>query len=170
MFFKGLKEKSIQKAITKTNSFRVLNDENTAVKKLGLIVNTNDVAISDADIKKIKAVFLNPHIEMVFFTKEDKKSNQDNALISPKNIGWRAVLKSKELKTFSATNFDILISLSFSFNIYFNVITAMTKANFKVSTSEYNQELNDLSLTMTHFDIGMFTSELKKYLTILNRI
>ena len=170
MFFKGLKEKSIQKAITKVNGARVLNDDKSAIKTLGLIVNTNDVALSDSDIKKIEAVFSNANSEIILFTNEHKKTNQENGLTSPKNIGWRAVLKSEELKSFSSQNFDVLITLSYSFNLYLNAITAMSTAKFKVSTSEHNQELCDLSLTMPHFDADMFTFELKKYLTILKRI
>ena len=170
MFFKGLKEKSILKAINKVNSLRELTDDKAAIKTIGFIVNTNDVALSDADIKKIETVFSVKNSQIIYYTNNVQKTNAENGLTSSKDIGWRAVLKSEALKAFASTNFDVLITLSYSLNLYLNAITAQSSAKFKVSTTSHNQDLNDFTLETTHFDVAIFTSELKKYLTILNKI
>lgn len=170
MFFKGLKEKSIQKAISKCNNLRELLDGNSKVKTIGFLINIDEVSITDSELSSICNVLDSENIGQLNFTKTVKKTNEESGLISPKNIGWKAVLKHPDLKIFCQTQFDVLITLTETDSIYLNAVNAFSQAKFKVSTTCNNENLNDLIVATSPFKVDVFTSELKKYLTILNKL
>lgn len=170
MFFKGLKEKSILKAITKANNLRELSQESNQIKSVGFIVDTSDFNLSEADLEQI-AKSIGATLEAsVKFTKTHKKTNADEGLIAPKQIGWKGVFKTQELKDFQTKNFDVLITLSQTENLYISALNTLTQAKFKVSVSSNYENFNDLNLNLPKFDLSIFISELKKYLTILNKV
>jgi hypothetical protein len=170
MFFKGLKEKSIQKAIVKHNNSRELLDGNSKIKTIGFLINTDEVSITESELTSICSVLNSENKGQLNFTKTVKKTNLELGLISPKNIGWSAVLKHPDLKAFCKIEFDVLITLTETGSVYLDAINAFSQAKFKVSTTCNNEELNDLIVTTLPFKVDVFTSELKKYLTILNKL
>lgn len=170
MFFKGLKEKSILKAISKHNNSRQLLDGNSKFKTIGFLINSDEVSITDKELVAVCKVFNANNLGVLYYTKIRKKTNIELGLISPKNIGWSAVLKLPKLKKFCQTEFDVLITLTQTDSIYLNAINAFSKARFKVSTTCSDDYLNDLIVRTTPFEVNVFTSELKKYLTILNKL
>ena len=91
-------------------------------------------------------------------------------LFSKKQIGWKGKIKSNELETFINTNFDALISYYKQDNLELNLVTARSKANFKIGISHNDERLSDLILDVKPNDFNIFKKELVKYLTILNKI
>ena len=170
MFLKGLKEKSIQKAITKHNNSRQLLDGNSKIKTVGFLVNVDSISVTQKELTVICNAINAENKGILNFTEVVKKTNEELGLLSPKNIGWKANLKHESLKSFCATPFDVLITLSEKEVLYFDCINAFSQAKFKVSMHEDNQDLNDLVINTTTFNVEVFAQELKKYLTILNKI
>ena len=170
MFFKGLKEKSILKAIKKENNSRELLNGSSKIKSVGFIVNTEEIPITNEDLNKISASINAKFEAVLLFTKINKKTNLEEGLVSPNQIGWKAVFKVPELKEFQSKKIDLLITLSKEDNLYVLALNTLTKADFKVCISEYYESSNDLSLNIQDFKLEIFITELKKYLTILKKI
>ena len=50
------------------------------------------------------------------------------------------------------------------------MVTAASKANFKIGLSGVDDRLHDFILDVTTKDFSVFKTELKKYLTILKKV
>jgi len=170
MFFKGLKEKSIQKAITKHNNSRQLLDGNSKIKTVGFLVNVDHISVSEKELTLICNAINAENKGVLNFTEIVKKTNEELGLLSPKNIGWKANLKLNKMQEFCNTPFDVLITLSLKEDLYFNCINAFSQSRFKVAICNDSQDLNDLVINTDTFNVDVFAQELKKYLTILNKI
>jgi len=79
-------------------------------------------------------------------------------------------LKHKDLFYFTETPFDVLICYFLAEDNELKQIAAMSNANFKVGISNEDDRLYDLIIDINTKNFEIFTKELKKYLTILNKI
>ena len=66
--------------------------------------------------------------------------------------------------------FDLLISYYRPNKYALNIVTAMSKANFKVGLSVEDKRLHDLIIDINPKEINTFRMEIIKYLKTLNRI
>ena len=51
-----------------------------------------------------------------------------------------------------------------------NLVTAQSKANFKIGLSNNDQRQYDLIIDVKPNEFGLFKKELTKYLTVLNKL
>ena len=79
-------------------------------------------------------------------------------------------MKHKDLFYFTETPFDVLICYFLAKDNELKQIAAMSNANFKVGISNEDDRLYDLIIDINTKNFEIFTKELKKYLTILNKI
>ena len=87
--------------------------------------------------------------------------------ITPDNLRVGIVtdlLKKNDFK------YDVLISYYRIDNIDLNLVTAKSKANFKIGISNFDQRLNDFIIDVGAKHIDVFRNELEKYLKGLNKI
>ena len=87
-----------------------------------------------------------------------------------KRFGWNGKLKNIDLQNFTDTKFDVLICYFLAEENELKQIAAMSMANFKVGISNRDERLYDLIIDVKPKDFEIFKIELKKYLTILNKI
>lgn len=172
MILKRFKEKSNQKFINRLIDFRVPEISSNKIESVGIIVNLSE--FDDFEMFRIffEELKLNPNkVKIAGFTDDPKLVEFSNELLySEKQIGWRGKIKDNGLKTFINTPFDVLISYYKDDNLELNLISALSKANFKVGISNYDERLHDLILEVDTKEIDIFKQEFIKYLTILKKL
>ena len=172
MILKGFKEKSNQKFINKLIDSRKAALSSKKIESVGIILNLNEYD----DFETLRIFFeglkLNPNkIKIVGFTEDIKLVELSRELLySGKQVGWKGKIKNNELISFINTNFDALISYYKQDNLELNLVTALSKANFKVGLSNYDERLHDLILDIDPNKFDVFRNEIVKYLTILKKL
>jgi len=172
MILKGLKEKSNINYINSQFKRRITLQSNTKIKRVGVIVNTEEIIdFSNFNTLAKSLNIKNEDIEIIAFKyKVKKQETVFNPTYTLKNIGWRGIIKNKALKQFLNTEFDALISYYKQDETALKVITTASKAKFKIGILEIDERINDLIIKTELGDFKTFTAELKKYLNILNKI
>lgn len=172
MILKGFREKSNQKFINKLIDSRKAALSSKKIESVGIILNLSEFD----DFETLRVFFeslkLNPNkIKIVGFTEDVKLVEASIELLySEKQVGWKGKIKNNELISFINTNFDVLISYYKQDNLELNLVTALSKANFKVGLSNNDERLHDLILDIDPNKFDVFRNEFVKYLTILKKL
>ncbi|HUH27021.1 DUF6913 domain-containing protein [Gelidibacter sp.] len=172
MILKAFKEKSNQKFLSKLLSSKNSAISSNKIQSIGVIIDAAE--FSDAEV--FKNLFHEmgiqlPKIKIVVFVEDEKKTERLwGNYFSKKDFGWRANIKHAELKTFLETEFDALLGFYKTDALELKMATALSKANFKIGLSGIDDRLFDFILDVGINDFEVFKIELKKYLTILNKI
>ena len=172
MFLKGFKEKSNQKFINKLVDTRVPNLTSKKIESVGIILNTTEFDDFELFRDFFQELKLNPNkIKIIAFVEDHNLIESSiELLFSEKQIGWKGKIKDNSLQAFLNTNFDMLISYYKNDNLELNLVSALSKANFKVGLSNQDERLYDLILDVKTNNFELFKKELIKYLTILKRL
>ncbi|MCX2680044.1 hypothetical protein OOZ15_08855 [Galbibacter sp. EGI 63066] len=173
MFFKALKEKSIEKTIKKELSKESSFPSSGGVlRSLAIVINYDDLVDYKPLLNIAKAI--NISNENVFITgyveKLYKNVNYMIPVFSKKSFGTRGAVKSEDLNNFLNREYDIVINYYTDSNIYLNLVSALIKSPMKVGISEENEAVNNLVLKVNEGDFSRFSDELVKYLSILKKI
>ncbi|MFD1063645.1 DUF6913 domain-containing protein [Winogradskyella litorisediminis] len=172
MFLKGLKEKSNQKFIEKTLAKRQMTSVEGRITSVGVLLSHSEFANYEA-VNSLLDELNVKSLDRRFFSFIDVKAQQENFLdtsFTVKDFGWRGKLKNTALQDFTNTQFDVLICYFLGDDIELRQIAAMSKAAFKVGISNKDERLYDLIIDVSINNFDVFKTELKKYLTILNKI
>ena len=172
MILKAFREKSNQKFIKKLLSSITAAVSSKKIESVGVIIDSSD--FSDAEAFKVYFNELGvqlPRIKIIVFVEDEKKTERLwGNYFSKNDFGWRGSVKHVELQTFIDTEFDALVSFYKSEALELKMVTAASKANFKIGLSGVDDRLFDFILDVSTKDFGVFKTELKKYLTILKKI
>ena len=173
MILKAFKEKSYQNCINKLLNSRSVESSNKKIESVGVILNLNEFSdlenfqkfCDDLGVKRTNT-------KIIVFVADEKLATESlwEVTITPKDFGWKGTLKNSDLKSFVDTNFDVLISYYKENCIELNIITAQSKARFKVGLSGIDDRLYDLILDVHPKEFSLFKRELHKYLTVLNKL
>ncbi|WP_353778543.1 hypothetical protein [Winogradskyella sp. 3972H.M.0a.05] len=172
MILKAFREKSNQKYINSLLNSRKAVFTNDKVKTIGVLLNLEEYDDFESFRLYFKELGLtSPKSKVAAFVNDEKKINNlwDTYFI-PKNFGWKGKVNSIDLQTFLDTEFDVLISYFKSDILELNLITALSKAKFKVGLSGVDERLYDLIIDVEVRQQEVFKLELKKYLTVLNKL
>ncbi|MCL6295969.1 DUF6913 domain-containing protein [Jejuia spongiicola] len=172
MILKGFKEKSNKKHLNKLLSQREVNVVDNKVESLGVILNIDEV--DDFELFRALADDINVRpnrLKIIAFStnKKDNLSTWDECF-NPKDFGWNGSIKNIELQSFLNTSFDALISYYTKDELELKLLTATSKAKFKIGILQTDARLNDLIIKTSLNEFDVFKKELNKYLTILNKI
>lgn len=172
MILKGLREKSNQKHINKLLNTRETSLNDAKIESLGVILNSNEFDDFEAIRDFSKELGIHPNkIKIIAYTEDaDLVSSSRELLFSKKEIGWNAKIKNNELADFISKKFDALLCFYNEEIIEINVVTALSKASFKIGLSGHDERFFDLILDIKTKKIELFKEELKKYLNILNKL
>ncbi|WP_434036559.1 DUF6913 domain-containing protein [Formosa sp. 4Alg 33] len=172
MILKGFREKSNKKYFDKLLVNRKISNVSKPIESLGVIVNIDEFSNLEALKSIAKLLNINPSkFQLITFTTSiPNKESEDNLSFSSKDIGWSGKIKNGELDAFLNTNFDALISYYFTDNLDLKMLTAISKADFKIGVLQEEQRQNDLIIKVNPDAIEVFKTELLKYLSILKRI
>ncbi|WP_445738086.1 DUF6913 domain-containing protein [Mariniflexile sp.] len=172
MILKGFKQKSIKKRINKLLSVEHENVNNDTIESIGVILNIDE--IDDFEWFNGLATHLNVHLnklKIIAFSANKKETLKSwDVCFDPKDFGWFGAIKNSELQAFLDTRFDALISYYEADVTELKLLTALSKAKFKIGISGCDERLNDLIIHTNLKEFNVFKAEVFKYLTILNKI
>ena len=172
MILKAFKEKSNRKYVNNLLATRQPAVNNNKIKTIAVLLNTSE--FHEFEVFRVYFKELNltsPKHKIVAFTLDDKlEHNKWNTHFSPKDFGWKGKIKNLDLQSFIDEPYDMLICFFKNEVLQLNMITAASKANFKVGISRNDERLYDLIIDVNLKDINVFKQELKKYLNILNKL
>lgn len=166
-----LKQKSIQKVYDKvvskkiTKSYKDKNVKNVAI----LLDNEALVNVMIANLTS-KLPFKKENITVLVFREYSKKNEISPEFFSDKDFGFKASLKSDNLKNFVKNDYDLLINYTKTTNLFTNMVTLLSQANLKAGFAGIDDRLYDLVVSDEGLNEAILNQELKKYLTILNKI
>ncbi len=172
MFLKVFKDNSNQKYINKLLAARKAAVDSRKISSIGVILNFDEFKDFEAFRSYIKELGIKPNkTKIITFIKDEKDINFHwETYINTKDFGWKGKINNVELQTFIETEFDALISFYKEDILELNSIVAQSKANFKIGLSNTDQRLYDLIIDVKPSQLGIFKDELKKYLTVLNKL
>ncbi|MBC3848031.1 hypothetical protein H8K90_16670 [Winogradskyella echinorum] len=172
MILKAFKEKSIQKYVNKLLATQNAAVNNNKVKTVAVLLNANEFHEFEVFRVYYKELgLISPKNNIIAFTVDDKlEHNKWNTHYSPKDFGWNGKIKNIELESFINEPYDLLICYYKKEVLQLDLIAAASKANLKVGISKNDERLYDLIIDVDLKDINIFKQELKKYLTILNKL
>nr|WP_232732000.1 hypothetical protein [Confluentibacter lentus] len=158
--------------MNKLLSNRYVNVDDSKIESLGIIFNLGEN--EDFGLFKNLASKINLHpnnLKVIGFSK-DKKANLNtwDLCFNPDDFGWKGDIKNVELQTFLDKKFDVLISYYLAEDLELKLMTAKSKAQFKVGIFQNDLRLNDLIISTNLNEFDVFENEVFKYLTILNKI
>ena len=172
MIFKAFKTKSNQKYINKLLSARRVAVRNAKMKKVGVILNVAEFSDFEAFRQYFKTLGIQQANTKIIGFVEDPKDSNDlwDTYFNPKDFGWKGKINNIDLQAFINTEFDVLISYYKGNQIELNLITAVSKADFKVGLTNHDDRFYDLMIDIKTNQFSVFKTELKKYLTVLKKI
>jgi len=109
-------------------------------------------------------------IEWLFFSQKLKKEQISEDIYTPKDFGWYGNIKSERLKKLLTNKYDLLINYNKIDCLYTNLLILQCKAGFRAGFSHSDNRFYDLLIDCKSEDLNLFTKELEKYLSILNKI
>ena len=169
---KGFKEKSNKKYLNKLLSKRYVNVTKDKVVSLGVIFNIDEINDFKMFSQLAECVNVRPNRMKVVAFSESKKEvlNTWDECYNPKDFGWRGTIKNSGLESFLDTKFDVLISYYEQEYLELKLITALSKATFKIGILQSDERINDLIIKTSLKEFELFKDEVFKYLKILNKI
>jgi len=172
MFLKAFKEKSNRKYINKLLDAPQVANSSNKVSTIAVLLYLDDFTDFEVFRQYFKELDLtSPKHKVIAFTKDDKyESNQWDTHFNPKDFGWKGKINNIDLQSFIDESYDCLISYYKKDVLELDLITAMSKAKFKVGLSRGEERLYDLIIDVKPKEIEVFKKELKKYLNILNKL
>jgi len=171
MFLKGFRKKSAKKYIVKQLQ-KARNLNSNKIKTIGILIDATDYE-SFPFTSKIAKTFNIPekNIQLLYYQPDKKQAKVAAVNVYTKSdLAFKGNLKSKVAVEFSETSFDCLINYYAKDRLLLNLVAVKSKAQFKIGFASINENINDFSVATQLDNITEFTSELKKYLTILNKI
>ncbi|WP_299335600.1 hypothetical protein [uncultured Psychroserpens sp.] len=172
MILKAFKEKSNQKYINKLLNARRVAVSNTKMNTVGVILNISEFSDFEAFRAYFKSLGVQQaKVKIIAFVEDPKDSNVLwDTYFNPKDFGWKGKINNIDLQSFIDTKYDVLISFYKTHHLELDLITASSKANFKVGLNNEDQRLYDLIINVKPKEFSIFKEELKKYLTVLNKL
>ncbi len=172
MFLKRFKEKSNQKYINSVLNSRQVVVDDRKIDAVGIVLNFDEYSNYDELRKLFKNIGLHENkVKFVAFVTDDKLTPSSwDTYFNPKNFGWNGKIDNVDLNEFINTEFDALISFYKEDNLELNLVTALSKANFKIGISNYDDRLHDFIIDVKPTETDIFKEELIKYLKVLNKI
>ncbi|RZV61450.1 MAG: hypothetical protein EX254_08050, partial [Flavobacteriaceae bacterium] len=162
MILKSLREKSNQKHINKLLSSRESGADDSKIDTLGIILNSSEFIDFEAFRELASQLKINPNkTKIIAFTEDDKEvDGSREMLFSPKQIGWKTKIKNPELQDFLKKQFDALICFYNEENVILDLVTALSKAKFKIGTAKHDERLYDLIIETANQEFELFKTEL----------
>lgn len=148
-----------------------INQNSSKISTIGLLIDEDEfVQKEDLLNELISNGILGKNIEILLCNKNKKEYNSKFNYFSPDNLDWKSNVNNKVVTEFINKEFDLLISYYDFEKAVLLVITHNSKALFKVGFSTIDKRLNNLLINSKVSDYKIFTSELFRYLKILNKI
>lgn len=104
------------------------------------------------------------------YRKFEKGQEKSYKHFSENDFDWKAEVIENSLQSFLDEPFDLLICFYPTNHSYLDYVSLLSKSTFKVGFAGVNSNLFDLEVSIEESEIEKFFREIKKYLTILNKL
>lgn len=170
MFFNSFKERVHHFFVKKSKSLSHSVYKNMPIRNILVLVD--DIAKFSEIKKELNFIFNSKKYDIDFLIFQNKKNKKEecNECIYPSDFGWLGSISSEKISPFLTKNYDLLINYCKIDYIYINTLLLHCKIAFRVSFSQLNNQFYDLQIDCDTNNIALFTKELNKYLTILNKL
>lgn len=172
MFLKRFRERFIQNNTKKLLALPQEDVRTSKVKTIGVLLNADEFSDYEGFKTYFKTLGLQSHNYkfLAFSATENLEHPQWDMYFYPKDISWRGQIKNPDVDAFIQEKFDVLIAYFTEDSPELDLITAISKANLKVGLSPCKQDFYHLAIAVDIEEIDLFKQELKKYLTVLNKL
>jgi len=172
MFLDQIKSFVLKRAVKKSLSNVKDESLNSPLVRVGLIVDESDFT-KTADLKKeiISNGISENNIKIIVFGGAiNSREDYSETTFGLKDLNFKSEFTKQPINEFISEEFDLLISYYDEENPFLMLLTHRSKAKFKVGFSAVDNRLNHFLLNIGLEDYKGFTSELFRYLKILNKI
>ncbi|MDU8887311.1 hypothetical protein RXV94_14160 [Yeosuana sp. MJ-SS3] len=169
---KGFKQKSNEKYLNSILNSRELNVNNDKIKSLGIIFCIDELEDFELFRNLAEAIKVRPNkLKIIAYTESIKDApNFWDTYYHSEDFGWNGKIKNVELQSFLDIKFDALVSYYEKDILELKLLTAMSKAKFKIGILKTDQRLNDFIIKTKLKEFYLFKRELIRYLNILKKI
>lgn len=169
---KGLKQKSNKKYLNKVLSSRDVNVNDKKLKSLGIIFCIDEMEDFEIFRELADTIKVRPNrLKIIAYTESIKDTpNFWDSYYHEDDFGWKGRIKNVELQSFLNYKFDALISYYEKDILELKLLTAMSRAEFKIGILQSDERLNDFIIKTKLNQFNIFKRELVKYLNILKKI
>lgn len=170
--FKNLKLKKIKKQTDKNLIKRDLSQVNAPLKTLGFLIDENTFQDLENLYEYSTLLGLQRKDVKVFSFVEFKKKAPSLRYdqISNKDFSWDGIISNKNAREFLDRPFDVLVAYYSGTHEFLDLMVSESKAKFKVGGVGVDDRLFDLLIAVDINETEAFKAELKKYLTVLNKL
>ena len=166
--------KSFVLKMTLKKSLRNVKDEalTSPIARVGLIVdesNFKEIAALKREIISNGISENNINI-IVFRDVVNSKEIYSEPTFGVNDLNFKSKFTQEPINEFISEEFDLLISYYDEVTPFLLLLTHRSKAKFKVGFSDVDNRLNHFLINIDLLDYKGFTSELFRYLKILNKI
>lgn len=172
MIFNRLKQKSNQKFLNKVLNHAQASVNNKKIETVGILLNFKEFNDNEALIEFFISVGLKrKNIKIITYLNQEKEiPNSWDTFYYSKDFGWSGKINNKGLAEFVNTKFDALLGYYNTKMFELDVVSALSKANFKIGIENHNERLFDFIIKLNAKDITTFKKEVLMYLKKLNKI
>jgi len=169
MILNRFKNKRIKKKIDKELVEKKTTNfiQNEKVKSILVFLDKPSDNKSIRSLLAKKLSILEERITILFFINNLPNEVSTEKYLCKKDFGIFGSIKRPFIKEMIDSEYDLLLNLTKE-NLFFDAFASMSKAKFKVSVSANDNRMYDFIIDTDDFEI--FSAELKKYLTILNKL
>ncbi|HPF11937.1 MAG TPA: hypothetical protein PKW08_10125 [Flavobacteriaceae bacterium] len=167
-----IQKQSFQKHTEKNLEQRDLSQVNSKLRTLGFLVDEHTIQEFEPLYDFSKSLELQPKDVKVFSFQEVKKKTPSlrQNQVNNKDFTWKGEIHNDNALEFLNLPFDILVGLYDGPHPYLDLMVSKSKAKFKVGCKNADERLYDLIITIPAGELQLLESELKKYVTVLNKL
>ena len=172
MFYRTIKDFWIKKHINKSLGLGLHAVNNDSIKTIGLLIDGINFTDKEKLINEFKK-HANGQFKinlLVYRKKAKKEESIEYPYFTKYDVGYDASLRKGEIENFVNFQFDLLVSYYDKKNPNLELVTAKSKANFKVGFATINKDLNHFFINTYVEQYVDFTKILFDYLKILKKI
>lgn len=170
--FEKLKRRSLRKRIEQNLTKRDTSGINSEMRTLGFLLD--EALLQELEIFDTFALdlHLQPKDVKVFTFQEVKKKMPSllHNQVSNKDFSWKGEINNRNAIEFLDTEFDVLVGYYRGRHEFIDLMVSRSNAKFKVGFKGSDERLFDLLFALDPMNVEAFKKELKKYLTVLNKM
>lgn len=167
-----IKKRALKKHTERNLKRRDLSQLNAKLKTLGFLVD--EAVLQDFeplyDFSKSLGLFPKDVKAFTFLEVKKKLPSIRQNQINNKDFNWKGEIHHAAAVEFLETPFDVLVGIYKGTHEFLDLMVSESKAKFKVGCLDLDHRLFDLVLQVPAHDIRTLEIELKKYVTVLNKI
>ena len=173
--------KAIQDKFKAKSGYKFLEDElkkvrshsdKKGVSSIACIVDMDKFKDAEAFLSLRQKLELKPNAVHVMGYKrgQDKHGMFSIPFCTDKDLGWNGSIENGDFSEFSGREYDVLINYYLEDRLVLKLMSTKINARIRAGLQGSDNAMNDLIFDCQMNDFNTFSSELEKYLKILNEL